>query len=329
MNSGATATNIARLRRRLRREKRRWSTLPARLKALLLLPDEVAAARQTLALLLLAETRRSPVEAATTATRSGARLCSALDLLSAEYVAFCAALRLPVLHHRKQWEFFFIAQAVEQAGLLKPGVRAVGFGVGVEPLVAWFASKGVDVVATDLAPDDARSRVWRNSGQHAARAIARLNPQGVCPDDVFARSVRWRDVDMTAIPADLRDFDFAWSACALEHLGSIDRGLEFVTGSLRCVRPGGLVVHTTEFNVDSDDATLDDDWTVLFRRRDLARLAGLVAQGGGSLDAIDLELGRLPLDLYIDVPPYLEEPHLRLRFGPFTTTSVGLIARRH
>ena len=37
-------------------------------------------------------------------------------------------------------------------------------------------------------------------------------------------------------------FDFVWSACAFEHLGSILNGLEFVVNSVKCLKPGGVVL---------------------------------------------------------------------------------------
>ena len=42
--------------------------------------------------------------------------------------------------------------------------------------------------------------------------------------------VSLRHVDMNHVPADLAGrFDIVWSACALEHLGSIANGLRFMT----------------------------------------------------------------------------------------------------
>ena len=69
------------------------------------------------------------------------------------------------------------------------------------------------------------------------------------------------------------DFHFTWSSRYFEHLGSIDRGLAFIKEQMKCLRRGGVAVHTTEFNVGSNHETIDHEATVLFRRRDLQRLA--------------------------------------------------------
>ena len=76
-------------------------------------------------------------------------------------------------------------------------------------------------------------------------------------------------MDRNAIDADLEgQDDLVWSASAFEHLGSFMHGLEFVINSVKCLKPGGVAVHTTEFNCSSDADTLDNASTVLFRKRD-------------------------------------------------------------
>ncbi|HZI52320.1 MAG TPA: hypothetical protein VFD56_01350, partial [Chitinophagaceae bacterium] len=49
----------------------------------------------------------------------------------------------------------------------------------------------------------------------------------LCDEDLFRKSVVYRAVDMNKIPGDLVDFDFNWSSCSFEHLGSIEKGMRF------------------------------------------------------------------------------------------------------
>ena len=56
---------------------------------------------------------------------------------------------------------------------------------------------------------------WTDSAVEWAGGLEDLNLSGLCPGDAFAKQVRYRDVDMNAIPSDLRGFDFTWSSCAL------------------------------------------------------------------------------------------------------------------
>lgn len=134
------------------------------------------------------------------------------------------------------------------------------------------------------------------------------------------------DIDMTEIPDDLGEFDFSWSSCAFEHLGSLDAGCSFVMDQTRLVRPGGVAVHTTELNVSSNDDTIDSGGTVLFRRRDIEELANRL-RGEGYVITLDLSEGDTPEDQHVDVPPF-SDTHLRTTLGEFVTTSVALIIEK-
>lgn len=244
------------------------------------------------------------------------------------YFAYWAAKvgSLPI-YHRKLWEFVFICQALWERGVLCPGARGLGFGVGEEPLTAFFASQDCQVVATDLPAEAALGAGWIETEQHAS-AKENLRLPRVCPDSLFDRNVEFQPCDMTAIPSDLRDFDFCWSACALEHLGSIEAGLEFIERSLDTLAPGGWAAHTTEFNLSSNDHTLSEGPSVLFRQQDFEELARRLTTKGHRIAPLDFEPGLAPLDRYIDLPPYREEPHLKLAMAGYVATSFGIIIQR-
>jgi hypothetical protein len=133
---------------------------------------------------------------------------------------------------------------------------------------------------------------------------------------------------MRDIPADLRDFDFCWSACSLEHIGTLDAGLEFIEQSIETLRPGGIAVHTTEFNLHSNDDTVESGPTVIYRERDLMALRDRLEAAGHEVAAFDLSPGDGLLDRYVDIPPYNDQPCLRFLFASYTLTSVAIIVRR-
>ena len=230
-------------------------------------------------------------------------------------------------YHRKLWEFVFICQALWERGAIRPQAKGLGFGVGREPLAAFFASEACDVLATDVGSEAAVELGWSQTVQHAAGLDA-LRHEHVCPAPQFDEHVTFRVCDMNEVPDELSGFDFCWSACALEHLGSIDQGLRFVERSVDCLKPGGWAVHTTEFNVSSNDVTVETGGTVLFRRRDLEELVRRLAANGHIVAPIDFDPGLLPLDRYIDVAPYRTQPHLKLALEGFACTSIGLIVQR-
>jgi hypothetical protein len=238
-----------------------------------------------------------------------------------------ALLRQPPRFHRKQWEFHYIVDALRRNGMLAPGKRGVGFGVGREPLSAFFASSGIEIVATDMDAERAVRSGWAGSNEHA-QSLAALNAKGICDPMIFERSVTLRIADMNRIPEDLRDFDFCWSACALEHLGSIERGMLFVEASLECLKPGGVAVHTTELNLDSNEHTLDHSTTVIPRRRDFEALAERLARNGHHMETLNFDAGKAPLDRYVDVPPYREDGHLKLLLERYASTSFGLTVHK-
>lgn len=252
------------------------------------------------------------------------RMCRQADL-GREYADWLERLGLPLIAFRKDWEFSAIGRALEAAKMLRPEIRALGFGVGKEPLVAAFAAEGVEVVATDLEATDERAAAWASTNQHALSLDGLRHPD-VCPDETLARQVTVRAVDMNAIPADLTGFDFVWSACALEHLGSIDAGLTFVERSMQCLAPGGLAVHTTEFNVDSGEGTVTEGGTVAFRPSDFAELQRRLARAGHTMAPLTVAPRQGVLDRILDVPPY-HRRSLVLRLDDYVITSAVIVAQ--
>lgn len=233
----------------------------------------------------------------------------------------------PLRYHRKLWEFVFICQALHERKVLKPGARGLGFGVGSEPLSAYFASQECEILATDMDVAAAERMGWTATNQHAVGKNALSKPQ-ICPEEIFERNVEFRPCDMNNVPEEFVDFDFCWSACALEHLGSIDHGLSFIERSIECLKPGGWAVHTTEFNTASNDDTIDNMGTVLFRKKDFLALAARLKAKGHKVTPFDFNLGDGPIDRYIDVPPYRPQPHLYMALSGYSTTSFGIIVRR-
>jgi SAM-dependent methyltransferase len=278
--------------------------------------------------------RRQPMRLATAS--SGARLagrlkssvCVQRDLESLEFREWTLALRARVGSlHRKLWEWCYICQVLSERGMLADGRRGLGFAVGQEPLASLFCSRGCLVLATDLDAGNAAEAGWVETGQHATR-LEDLNARAICAPDVFAQRAAFRVVDMNAVPDDLIGFDFAWSSCAIEHLGSLDAGVAFVRRVMRCLRPGGIAVHTTEFNVSSDDQTIESGHDVIFRRRDLEQMAHVLGRDGHIVEPFDFDTGNGPADTIISTHPHISEPVLKFWFGGFVSTSIGIIVTR-
>lgn len=152
---------------------------------------------------------------------------------------------------------------------------------------------------------------------------------GICSEERFAQQVRFREVDMNRIPRDLTGYNFVWSCCALEHLGSLNAGTDFIVNSLACLKPGGIAVHTTEFNVSSDDVTFESPGLSLYRRKDLLALQERLIEMNCSMLPLNFHTGKLLEDQHVDLPPYEQKIHLKLQIQQFVVTSFGLVIRKN
>ena len=264
------------------------------------------------------------------AVRSGCLGCSACTQADLDSESFRSwALRLgerPGHLHRKVWEWCFIVQALHERGMLTPGSRGLGFAVGREPLAALFASLGCEILGTDLGRALAETEGWVAGNQHA-EDLQQLNQRGLCNAQEFSERVRFAVVDMREIPDDLGTFDFLWSSCAMEHLGGLREGRDFVVNAMKLLRPGGIAVHTTEFNCDSNEHTITSGNNVLFRKRDLLELSDDLARAGHLCMPFDFRTGDSAADQHVDEIPYKGPLHLKLRIGPYASTSFGLIIK--
>ena len=227
--------------------------------------------------------------------------------------------------HRKTWEFAYIFHNLNRQGVIKPGSRGLGFGVGSEKLPAIFASMGAEVTATD-APHDVAG--WRETGQYSD-SLEDLFYPGIVGREEFERLVRYQGADMNNIPDELNGYDFCWSSCALEHLGSLQHGLDFILNSIeKTLKVGGVACHTTELNLSSNEETLETEGCVIYRKQDLERLCKTLEERGHWVQPLRFEPGDLPPDYLVDLPPYSSNPHLKLMLASYVTTSVGIVAKR-
>ena len=243
-----------------------------------------------------------------------------------EYSYWCKELKTVPRYHRKQWEFVYILQVLNKYDLLKKGMKGLGFGVGKEPVPDLLAGRDVEVLCTDLSPEKQVAGAWIESNQHSIKKKD-LRFRYISSAFQFKKNVSFSFVDMNDIPDDLEGFDFTWSACACEHLGSIENGISFIKNSLRCLNPGGVAVHTTEFNVSSDDDTVIEGSTVLFRKKDMEAMADELRKEGHSIE-LNFNTGAQPLDSFYDIPPYSENIHLKLLIEKYITTSFGVVVKK-
>lgn len=262
------------------------------------------------------------------------KLCVQDDFATDWLSYWCQELRTAPYYHRKIWELCYICQVLFSEGKLAAGRRGLGFGCGQEPLPSVFAKYGVAVMATDLDQSRPEAEVWRSTHQHAANAES-FRRRDICSDEKLLSAIEFRSLDMNSIPQDFDgQFDFCWSACALEHLGSLAQGLTFIERSLQTLKPGGVAVHTTEFTMDKGE-TIDNHPTVLYKSDHLIEFSQKLQARGYEVVPYDFNTGGGILDRFVDLPPWAHElyipaqqyAHLKLSIDGYTCTSVGMIIR--
>jgi hypothetical protein len=239
----------------------------------------------------------------------------------------CAELNINPILHRKVWEEVYVVNTLRPH--LKAGSKGIVFGVGEERLPSYFASKGCQILATDLNPNDENSKGWSATAQLGS--LDKIYKPDLIDKDSFDCLVQFEYADMNNIGEHLHSqFDFVWTVCAFEHLGSIEKGLQFIENTGKLLKKGGISVHTTEFNYSKEE-TIDNWGTVLFRKSDFEALRGRLSQY--KLPLVDYSVGKNPVDSFIDMPPYawheghnesLNFCHLKLMVDGFPSTCFGL-----
>jgi hypothetical protein len=198
--------------------------------------------------------------------------------------------------------------------------------VGREPLASLFASHGVSILATDLHAELSQSE-WNETGQHASALQDIWAGEDICPRGSFDKLVTFKPMDMNALPEGDGSFDFVWSSCALEHLGSLENGLNFVKNAMSFLKRGGIAVHTTEYNVSSNSDTLFDGGAVIYRRRDIEELEQSLRLMRHGMEWPNFDSGSHPYDLDYDEAPFFTRglPHLKLRQADYVCTSYAFV----
>lgn len=236
--------------------------------------------------------------------------------------------------NRKLWEYVYIARALEVYVGFASRPKLLGFGVGKERLPAALAAAGCEIVATDFAESsEAVNPDWSARGlsdlldPRDADWDEELRRVPLCDAEIFRSSVRFLPVDMNNIPADLRGFDGLWSCGSLEHIGGLRAGADFILKSLDCLRPGGIAVHTTEYNLSSDAHTYEDQHLCFYRRRDILALIAELKRAGHQVE-LTLDREATPENLDVDRPPFNYDFTMNAQHALYVITSIGLIIRK-
>ena len=232
------------------------------------------------------------------------------DFISKEYKLFCSEINEEARFHRKQWEFFVISREILRHFNNFEGKNALGFAVGQEVLLEYFVKKGAKIIGSDLHVNNANTEGWKNTNQH----LSNYKLKGIVDKNIFNNSFTMDYVDMNNIPEKYlkSEFDFIWSSCALEHLGSIKKGLDFIKNSLDCLKSGGVAVHTTEYNLSSETEHCDHKSSSIYSKHDILTLKNELELLGYKVLPINFNRKNNAINNYVDKPNYCNGKSVKL-----------------
>ncbi|MBU8538638.1 class I SAM-dependent methyltransferase [Falsiroseomonas tokyonensis] len=248
------------------------------------------------------------------------QMCTAAQFDDPAFTEIMQAMGMSPMRSRRSWEQAWIVSVLATHGMVAQGRRGLGLGVGRERIPSLLASRGVQVLASDLAAEALAL-------PEGAERMGLFYPEILHLED-FEQLVDYRTLDMRQLPADLDgQFDFCWSASALDRLGPVEAAAAFLEESLRVLKPGGISAHTFNLNISSDTALLRHPSLCALRRQDLETLAARIRSQGHEMLPVNLHPGLDAEDAEVSARPD-GPPRPKQRHGSSVLTSFGLVLRK-
>jgi SAM-dependent methyltransferase len=247
------------------------------------------------------------------------KICDLPDWDAPEFMVILDELRLSFgreSKHRKHWEFVQAICGLRRLGCLTPDAVALGVAVGHEHPIYYLANVIRKVVATDIyghgdfAPAEAPAAMLEHPEQFAPFPYRREH-----------LVVEYMDALDLKFPAE--SFDIVFSLSSVEHFGGHAASGRAVQGMARALKPGGVLVLTTEVilnGMSHREFFLPDEL-----------LEYLVWPSGLKLaDEIDFSITQALLDHPLELGKDDSQawPHIVLKDGPTMFTSVILFLHK-
>ena len=222
-----------------------------------------------------------------------------------------ARLRPKGVSGPEHWRKVYTLQALRRYGMLEEGALGVGFERSASGMPAALAALGTRVVAVFPA---------RPGAQPKPAALKRdLADRAPCSKAVFDANVSARIASWRRLPPDLANFDYLWSSRANEVLYSVAAAAQFVEDSMRCLRPGGLAIHTFGYDLAPSGRSIPSSKRVMMQQGDIERIALLLVSRGHEVAQFKIDASDPILN-----PGFAVDAEHRA----MDHTMVGLIARR-
>ncbi len=182
---------------------------------------------------------------AETFLRSTQKVCDAADWDDPQFrYAVEDMLGEKLWPRRKQWDFGMILVTLARAGKLNPASYGISFGAGRERILYAISRYVGRIHATDLYTADTRWKTARVSSADIREQVIEASPMVINPDKIEVTSM-----DMCAITAKDKTYDFAYSACVLEHIGDRTDFVSHFREVKRTLKDEGVYAFTTEHSL--------------------------------------------------------------------------------
>jgi SAM-dependent methyltransferase len=219
--------------------------------------------------------------------------------------------------HRKAYEFAQLLFGLTRLDALGDQVQVLSVGAGHEPVLYWLANHARRVMATDMY-----GGVWQSERAMEGDDAVFVNPER------FAR-FPYRKDRLVFLRMDGRHlafaggaFDVVYSLSSVEHFGGLDGAREAVAEMARVVRPGGLLVLSTEYCLSGPphhEAFQPAQVHALLDHPDLALVEPID-------ERVWQRYAHVPIDLRVS--PY-QTPHMVVTdLGSVFTTVMAFLRRR-
>lgn len=150
----------------------------------------------------------------------------------------------PDFVHRKSWEWVQCVYGLSTLGMIRSEHRALGIGVGWEPLSFFFSNYLQEVVATDLYPVKGQ---WSETGDKEGAPEILDDPDQFAPGPYRRECLRFLRMDGTKLDFPDASFDIVWSCSSIEHFAGHSGALQSMLEVERVLKPGGCAAIITEY----------------------------------------------------------------------------------
>ena len=227
--------------------------------------------------------------------------------------------------HRKGWELAWIAEHIERHfSVSLPGKRGLGIAVGVEPLCSLFPSCGADVVITDIDPSAENIKEWWvDTGQHCGGDVEKIHG---LEGGSYKENVSFSYYDMRdPLPKEwVNGFDFLWSNNSVVHIGSIGAAMDFIVRSSEALKPGGIMVHTTEYAISGPPDDSVDGANSFMRFEHIMETLRMLRKSGMIVPTHHCKDWQLIDEETVDASEKFH--HVKINSGKCVVTCVGFVA---